>query len=81
MVILGVVLNRINVFLVAYTPLYSTGSYVPSIIEIMVTSGLICALVLVYRWIVITFPVISAPVPDAIAATAPNREEMNVLKG
>ena len=81
MVILGVVLNRINVFLVAYTPLYSTGSYVPSIIEIMVTVGLISALVLVYRWIVITFPVISAPVPDVIAATAPNREEMKVLKG
>jgi len=81
MVILGVVLNRINVFLVAYTPLYSTGSYYPSIIEIMVTAGLICALVLVYRWIVITFPVISAPVLDDTAATAPDHGEMKVLKG
>jgi len=62
MVIFGVVLNRINVFLIGYTPLYSTGSYFPSIFEIMVTVGLIAALVLVYRWIVITFPVISVPV-------------------
>lgn len=58
LVVGGVVLNRINVFLVAYRPLYSDGSYFPSFLEIMVTIGLMSALVLVYRWIVMTFPVL-----------------------
>ena len=62
LVVFGVVLNRINVFLVAYRPLYGNGGYFPSIFEIMVTVGLIAALVLVYRWFVMTFPVISVPV-------------------
>lgn len=61
LVIFGVVLNRINVFLVAYRPLYSEKPYFPSIFEIMVTVGLISALVLVYRFIVVNFPVISVP--------------------
>lgn len=60
-VIGGVVLNRINVFLVAYKPLYPVESYFPSVIEIAVTLGLIATLVLVYRFIVMTFPVIAAP--------------------
>ncbi len=61
LVVLGVVLNRVNVFLVAYTPLYSKDKYFPSIFEIMLTVGLIAALVLVYRAIVMIFPVISVP--------------------
>ena len=64
LVIGGVVLNRINVFLVAYNPLYSTKTYFPSIFEIMVTVGLISMLVLVYRFIVIQLPVISTPIPE-----------------
>jgi Ni/Fe-hydrogenase subunit HybB-like protein len=59
LVVLGVVLNRINVFLVAYQPLYAEHTYFPSIFEIIVTVGLISALVLVFRWVVMTFPVIS----------------------
>ena len=65
MVIAGVVLNRINVFLVAYQPLYSQGRYVPSILEILVTVGLIATLVLVYRVLVMIFPVISVPITGA----------------
>lgn len=61
LVIFGVLLNRIDVFLVAYKPLYATTTYFPSIFEIMVTVGLICALVLVYRFIVLNFPVIAVP--------------------
>ncbi len=61
LVILGVALNRINVFLVAYRPLYADGTYFPSIFEIIVTIGLISALVLVYRYIVLNFPVITVP--------------------
>ncbi len=59
MVIGGVVFNRINVFLVAYKPLYPQKTYFPSIFEIMVTLGLVATLVLVYRFVVLNFPVIS----------------------
>ncbi len=58
-IVLGVALNRINVFLVAYTPLYPTGPYFPSVFEIMVTVGLISALVLVYRFLVMHLPIIA----------------------
>jgi Ni/Fe-hydrogenase subunit HybB-like protein len=63
LVVVGVAFNRINVFLVAYKPLYATTSYFPSIIEILVTAGLISALVLVFRWAVITFPIVSTHLP------------------
>jgi len=58
-VIFGVVLNRINVFLIAYRPLYPEKSYFPSPFEIVVTLGLIATLVLVYRALVMIFPVIA----------------------
>ena len=61
LVIIGVALNRINAYLVAYNPLYPVKSYFPSIIEFAVTIGLICLLVLIYRAIVMIFPVISQP--------------------
>ena len=57
LVIGGVVLNRIDVFLVAYRPLYADKPYFPSLIEIMVTLGLISTLVLIYRFFVLNFPV------------------------
>ena len=60
LVVLGVALNRINVFIVAYKPLYPVKSYFPSIFEMAVTIGLISMLVLVYRAIVMIFPVIQA---------------------
>lgn len=61
LVVGGVMLNRIDNFVVAYTPPYSFGSYFPSIGEISVTVGFISILVLLYRAIVIIFPVISLP--------------------
>ena len=62
LVVLGVLLNRINNFIVAYTPPYSTHSYFPSFGEISVTLGFVAMLVLAYRFIVLNFPVISLPV-------------------
>ncbi|MFI5362404.1 MAG: NrfD/PsrC family molybdoenzyme membrane anchor subunit [Elusimicrobiota bacterium] len=59
--ILGVLMNRVDNFVVAYTPAYSLGSYVPSLGEISVTVGCICLMVLIYRAAVIVFPVISVP--------------------
>ncbi|MCC6398455.1 MAG: Ni/Fe-hydrogenase cytochrome b subunit [Bacteroidetes bacterium] len=61
LVILGVALNRINNFVVAYTPPYEFGSYFPSIGELSVTIGFTSLLVLMYRAYVMIFPVISLP--------------------
>jgi Ni/Fe-hydrogenase subunit HybB-like protein len=59
-IVFGVLLNRINVFLVAYKPPYKTNAYIPSIPEILVTCGLIAGLILVYRVFVTIFPVLPA---------------------
>jgi Ni/Fe-hydrogenase subunit HybB-like protein len=62
LVIFGVVLNRINNFITAYTPSYSLGqTYFPSIGEISVTVGFVALLALLYRVFVMIFPVISTP--------------------
>ncbi len=61
LVVLGVVLNRINVFLVAFTPLYPVKSYFPAIGEIAVTIGLVSLLMFLYRVIVTYLPVITHP--------------------
>ena len=61
LVVAGVLLNRVNNFLVAYTPAYSIGSYHPSFGEFSVTVGFIAILVLLYRAAVMIFPVISLP--------------------
>jgi Ni/Fe-hydrogenase subunit HybB-like protein len=60
-VILGVLLNRINVFVVAYKPPYAEGPYVPSIGEVAITVAMISALILCYRVIVSILPVLPAP--------------------
>ena len=73
MIVLGVVLNRINVFLVAYNPLYADKPYFPSPIEIAVTVGLISLLMLIYRAMVMIFPVISVPL-ETNAGVAHMRE-------
>lgn len=61
LVIFGVLLNRINNFLVAYTPPYASDVYYPSIGELSVTVGFISLLVLAYRFLARTFPIISVP--------------------
>lgn len=58
LVVLGVALNRINVFLVAYQPPYAAKAYFPSFAEIGVTIGLISALILLYRLLVTYLPVL-----------------------
>ncbi|MBI5595847.1 MAG: Ni/Fe-hydrogenase cytochrome b subunit [Elusimicrobia bacterium] len=57
----GVLLNRVNNFIVAYTPPFSFGRYVPSPGEVVVTVGFVSLLVLLYRAAVLVFPVISLP--------------------
>lgn len=59
LVIAGVLLNRINNFIIAYSPFNSPVIYYPSVGEISVTFGCIALLVLAYRALVMIFPVIS----------------------
>lgn len=73
LVIIGVVINRINVFLIGYTPLYQAKPYFPTIFEIMVTAGFIAALVLLYRLFVRIFPIISLPAEQAQAPVGEER--------
>jgi Ni/Fe-hydrogenase subunit HybB-like protein len=61
LVVFGVLLNRINNFIVAYNPPYKFSTYFPSFGEISVTVGLATLLILIYRFIAINFPVISIP--------------------
>ncbi|MCO6435571.1 MAG: Ni/Fe-hydrogenase cytochrome b subunit [Phycisphaerae bacterium] len=61
LVVLGVAMNRVNVFLTAYSPPYAVKAYFPSVGEIAVTVGLISLLMLCYRALVTYFPVISQP--------------------
>ncbi len=60
LIVLGVALNRINVYMIAYQPHYATVRYVPSVSEILVTVGLIATLMLVFRIFVTIFPVLPA---------------------
>lgn len=61
MIVGGVLLNRVNVFVVGYQPPVSEASYFPAVGEILVTVGLISALMLLYRFLVTHLPVLSAP--------------------
>lgn len=58
MIVGGVVLNRINVFIVGYNPPLSDASYFPSVGELLVTFGLIATLMFIYRVVVTYLPVL-----------------------
>ena len=74
--VLGVAWNRIDVFLVAYTPPYATYRYVPSFGEVAVTVGLIAALVLLYRVLVTVLPIL--PAEDDAAQDHPDQRVSRV---
>jgi len=66
--VVGIVFNRINVFIVAYTPPYKLVSYFPALGEIFITIGLVATLMFIYRVIVFVFPVLGAE-PSKMAPT------------
>lgn len=68
-VIMGVVVNRFNNFVIAYNPPYTDTSYFPSIGEIAVTLGFVAIEILLYRLFVMIFPIISQPVKGAVKRT------------
>lgn len=61
MIVGGVLLNRVNVFVVAYKPPVSEAHYFPAVGEILITVGLIATLMFIYRFLVTHLPVLSAP--------------------
>jgi len=69
LVIFGILLNRVNNFIIAYTPLYADKPYWPSIGEISVTVAFISLEVLLYRGLVMIFPIISQPLKTATSKT------------
>lgn len=67
MVIMGVVINRLNVFIIGYHPPYADKTYVPSLTECMLSMGLVAALMLVWR-VAVTYLPILEPAPKVDAA-------------
>jgi Ni/Fe-hydrogenase subunit HybB-like protein len=57
----GVLLNRINVFVVGYRPPVSENYYFPSVTEILITAGFIAGLMFLYRFLVTYLPVLNRP--------------------
>lgn len=75
LVIFGVFLNRLNNFLVAYTPPYEVHSYFPSVGEISVTVGFIAFEILLFRIAVMVFPIVS------VANTSAPRTKYSIRGG
>ena len=59
LVVGGVLLNRINVFLVGFNPPYPGRGYFPSVGEMAVTAGMIAAIAFFYKLAVWALPVLS----------------------
>lgn len=65
LIVFGVILNRINVYLVGYNPPYSTRAYFPSLGEIALTIAIVSGLLFCYRLFVTFFPILPATEPAA----------------
>jgi Ni/Fe-hydrogenase subunit HybB-like protein len=63
----GVLLNRLNVFVVGYRPPVSGSNYFPSITEILITVGFIAGLMFLYRFFVTYLPVLNKPAQEVSA--------------
>ena len=60
LIVLGVVLNRINVYLTAFTPPSAGYRYFPSPGEISITLGLLAGMIFLYRLCAVIFPIVPA---------------------
>ncbi len=60
MIVLGVMLNRFNVFVVSFSAPYATEPYYPAIGEVLVTVGAVATIFFLYRVFATWFPVLSA---------------------
>ncbi len=67
MIVGGVLLNRLNVFVVGYRPPVSEANYFPSMGEVIITMGMIAGLMLAYRFLITYLPVLNAPEKEVTA--------------
>jgi Ni/Fe-hydrogenase subunit HybB-like protein len=63
----GVLVNRVNVFVVGYRPPISDANYAPAFSEILITVGLIAGLMFLYRFLVTYLPVLNRPKQEVSA--------------
>ena len=56
--VVGLTWNRVNVFLVAFQSAYATTRYVPSLVEVTITGGLLAAFMLAFRLLVTYLPIL-----------------------
>lgn len=70
LIVFGVILNRINVYLVGYNPPYATRAYFPSVGEIALTIAIVCGLLFCYRLFVTFFPFLPGTEPAVEARPA-----------
>jgi octaheme c-type cytochrome (tetrathionate reductase family) len=75
LVVFGVVLNRVNVFIVGYFPPFAAKRYFPAVGELALTIGLACVLMLLYRFFALGFPIVPRPSGTENAAAAAERPE------
>jgi Ni/Fe-hydrogenase subunit HybB-like protein len=67
MIVGGVLVNRLNVFVVGYRPPVSEANYFPAVGEILVTAGFVAALMFIYRLLVTYLPVLNTPEQEVSA--------------
>ncbi len=65
MIVLGVLLNRINAFVVSFTPPFAETPYYPAVGELLVTAGAVSTIFFLYRVFVTFFPVLAAQEQEA----------------
>lgn len=56
MTLVGIVLNRLNISVIAFK-WYAPVHYVPGVMELIVSAGVLCAEIWAFRWIVMRMPV------------------------
>jgi len=79
LVVAGVVLNRINVFIIGYRPPFAQKSYTPAVGEIALTVGLACLLMLLYRFFAVFFPVLQGGRSLVAPSSHPARKEHEAI--
>ncbi len=75
LIIFGLILNRINVYLVAYDPPFTSSKCFHSIGEIFFTVGMVATLMFLYRIVVTFFPVVHRCTCGECAARYQREEE------
>jgi octaheme c-type cytochrome (tetrathionate reductase family) len=80
LVVFGVVLNRVNVYIVGYFPPFAGKRYFPAVGELALTIGLACVLMLLYRFFAVYFPIVAAEARSAAAqAFIPHPEPQHAV--